>query len=429
MMITSATADLGGVVSEVFPPDPDEVLYGPVRPPSHAIEAGLRTGFGVAAIVIEVSRRVVAGASAGRSLEAAPTTQLSSPGDALMGAAWAAARVGGRAVELTGWASAPVVGLVLNPPLVPRVLRPGTHVDSLARRWRADRTGLARSAVASGQGAAPIAVEAVARVVDVDRFLAAVIDQIDVDALAARLLTRMDLTAAGQVALRRIDIDALAGELIDQVQVEPLVAQVVARVDTVGAVGRVMDELPTDQLVTAVLAHLDLDAVIGAALDQVDLTGLVVQRVDLGALVTAALDQVDLTDVVLERVDLATVINAALDRLDMTSLVMDRVDLPLVASTVIEEIDLAGTIRDSTGSVATEAVKGMRMTSVDADRAVARLVDRFTLRRKGRRLDAPGTAESLAGEVTSGGGSAGIAGPGVEDEADGGHPGAGEWGR
>jgi hypothetical protein len=75
---------------------------------------------------------------------------------------------------------------------------------------------------------------------------------------------------------------------------------------------------------------------------------------------------------------------------------MERVDLPLVANTVIEEIDLAGTIRDSSGSVATEAVKGVRMTSVDADRAVARLVDRFTLRRKGRRLDAPGTAEALA---------------------------------
>jgi PBP1b-binding outer membrane lipoprotein LpoB len=385
-------------VSDVFPPSPDDVVSGPVQPASHAVEAGLRTGFGVAAIVIEVTRAVAAGSAGTRALEAGPSGSSSRAGDTVMGAAWAAARVGSRAVELSSRVVSPVVGVALNPPLVPRVLRLGTHVDALARRWRAERAGLAQSAIQSGQGATPIAVEAVARAVDVDRVLAAVVDQIDVDALAARLLSRMDLTAAGQVALRGVDIDALAGELIDKVQVEPLVSQVVDRVDTVGAVGRVMDELPTDALVTAVLAHLDLEALIAAALDQVDLTGLVVQRVDLGALVTAALDQVDLTDVVLERVDLATVINSALDRIDMTTLVMDRVDLPLVASTVIEEIDLAGTIRDSTGSVATEAVKGVRMTSVDADRAVARLVDRLTLRRRGRRLDAPGTAESLADE-------------------------------
>jgi hypothetical protein len=418
-------------VSEVFPPSADEVVSGPVRPPSHAVEAGLRTGFGVAAVVIEVSRQIVAGASGSRALEAGPTGSPSRTGDTVMGAAWAAARVGGRAVELSGRVVSPVVGVALNPPLVPRALRLGPHLEALGRRWRDDRPGLARSAIESGQGATPVAVEAVARAVDVDRVLAAVIDQIDVDALAARLLSRMDLTAAGQGVLRRVDIDALAGELIDQVQVEPLVSQVVARVDTVGVVGRVMDELPTDALVTAALAHLDLEAVIAAALDQVDLTGLVVQRVDLGALVTAALDQVDLTDVVLERVDLATVINSALDRIDMTSLVMDRVDLPLVASTVIEEIDLAGTIRDSTGSVATEAVKGMRMTSVDADRAVARLVDRLTLRRKGRRLDAPGTAESLADEATSSVRDPGIPDPGPDpgDQPHGGAPGAGGWGR
>ena len=381
---------------EFVSPVPDEVVSGPVRPPTHGVDAGLRTGFGVAAIVIEVTRQVLDGASGGRALTSATRAQPIGPGDALMGVAWSAAQVGVSVAELTGRVVSPVARFMLSPPLVPRRLRPGTHVDSMARRWRSERTGLARSAAQSGQGATPVAVEAVARAVDVDRVLAAVIDQIDVDALVARLLYRMDLTAAGRIALRRMDIDALAGELIDTVQVDPLVAQVVARVDTVGAVGRVMDDLPTDQLVTAVLAHLDLEAIIAAALEQVDLTGLVVQQVDLGALVSAALDQVDLTEVVVERVDMATVINDALDQVDLTSIVMQRVDLPLVANTVIEEIDLAGTIRDSTGSVGTEAVKGMRMNSVDADRAVARLVDRLTRRRKERRLDAPGTAESLA---------------------------------
>ena len=103
-----------------------------------------------------------------------------------------------------------------------------------------------------------------------------------------------------------------------------------------------------------------------------------------------ALDQVNLTDIVLENVDLATVVNTALDHIDITNIVLSRVDLPLIANTVIEEIDLAGTIRESSGSVATEMVHGARISSVDADRAVARLVDRFTLRRKNRKLDTPG---------------------------------------
>ena len=63
---------------------------------------------------------------------------------------------------------------------------------------------------------------------------------------------------------------------------------------------------------------------------------------------------------------------------------MEQVDLVGVAEYVVAEIDLPEIIRASTGSVASEAVRGLRMQGVDADQAVARVVDRMLFRR-GRR--------------------------------------------
>ena len=56
-----------------------------------------------------------------------------------------------------------------------------------------------------------------------------------------------------------------------------------------------------------------------------------------------------------------------------------------VAEYVVAEIDLPEIIRASTGSVASETVRGLRMQGVGADQAVTRVVDRVLFRRAERR--------------------------------------------
>ncbi|HVQ88881.1 MAG TPA: hypothetical protein VMT88_11950 [Actinomycetes bacterium] len=135
------------------------------------------------------------------------------------------------------------------------------------------------------------------------------------------------------------------------------------------------------------------DAVVPSVVDQVvtsiNLTELVLRRVDLGRIVTSALDQLDLTDIVIERVDLNRVANAVLDQIDLDQIARDRMDLMGLAEYVVDGIDLPEIIRESTGSVASETVRSVRLQSVNADDAVQRLVDRVLVWRKGRSVEAP----------------------------------------
>ncbi len=340
-------------MSEVPQRDPSDALLLSIEGSRHVIEASIRVSFGAAALTIEVTRRVLAEAIGAQQLSPNPDSTVDTALDAVLGMAFAGAQTGLRAADATARFTAPVtstaLNLVLEPPLVPKQLRLGTQLNAFSRRWRAQRTDLVRSALRSGSLASPILVETTARVLNINQLITSVIDQIDMDALAL--------------------------ELLDRIKVDPLMEQAVAKVDIVEAVGRVMEVLPADQLVAEVLSHLDMEA-----------------------LIATALEKVDLTDIVVERVDLATIVNAALDRIDITSIVLNRVDLPLIANTVIDEIDLTGTIHEYSGSVATEMVHGARISSVDADRAIARMVDRFTFRRKNRNLDAPGDPESLVAQ-------------------------------
>ena len=82
-------------------------------------------------------------------------------------------------------------------------------------------------------------------------------------------------------------------------------------------------------------------------------------------------------------------------RLDLDAIIA-RIDLAGLAEEVIESIDLPEIIRESTGTVASEVVRGVRMQSIDADEAVARVVDRLFLRRRRRTTDAPGEPQSLS---------------------------------
>ncbi len=141
--------------------------------------------------------------------------------------------------------------------------------------------------------------------------------------------------------------------------------------------------------------------ILDAVLDQVDLTALVLRRVDLDAVaagldldaaaahldIDKILDRVDFDAVVARRVDLDAAaahldIDKILDRVDFDAVVAQRVDLIGLAEYVVDGIDLPRIIRESTGSVASESLRGVRTRSMDADQALAALVDRMLLRRR-----------------------------------------------
>jgi len=106
-------------------------------------------------------------------------------------------------------------------------------------------------------------------------------------------------------------------------------------------------------------------------------------RRDLDRTVTALVPII--VEEVLARIDL----DAVTQQIDIDAII-SRIDLVGLAEEVIEGIDLPQIIRESTGTVASEVVRGVRMQSIDADEAVARVVDRLFLRRRRRATDAPG---------------------------------------
>jgi hypothetical protein len=197
--------------------------------------------------------------------------------------------------------------------------------------------------------------------------------EILVPVLVDVFLDRIDLT---EIVVRRVDLDRVAGELD--------VDAVVARAD-----------------LDAAAARLDLDAF----LDRVDLTEIVIRRVDLdrvaqGLDLDAFLDRVDLTEIVIRRVDLDRVaqgldVDAVVARVDLNAPVA-RLDLIPLAEYVVDGIDLPKIIRESSGTVASEGLRQVRLTSFEADRALAQFMDRVMLRRGARR----------DGQVTEGGSGA-----------------------
>ncbi|WP_147543688.1 hypothetical protein [Aeromicrobium massiliense] len=235
-----------------------------------------------------------------------------------------AARVGRRAAR-------PAVRVVLDPPLVPFRLGP-VLLAAVERHGRAERAEARRAA---------------------DRLLVAVVPAV-VDHLG-RLLPVTDLVR------RNLDLQAL-----------------VADVD-VDAVLRDLD------LTALVSEHVDLDAVaatldVEALLGRLDLTALVAKHVDLDALaatldVDALLRRLDLTALVTEHVDL----DAVAATLDLDALVA-RVQLDVLARDVIAAVDLPEIIRESSGSLAAETVRSVRMQGISADSAVDRFVERLRRR-------------------------------------------------
>lgn len=95
-------------------------------------------------------------------------------------------------------------------------------------------------------------------------------------------------------------------------------------------------------------------------------------------IVAEVVTRIDVTELVAEHVDL----DALAERIDVAAIV-ERLDLAGITDDVLEEIDLPAIIRESTGSLGSAAMSDVRMRAVDADQAVARLVDRI-LRRASR---------------------------------------------
>ena len=170
-----------------------------------------------------------------------------------------------------------------------------------------------------------------------------------------------------KVVLDRVDIDGVARRLD--------VEAVVERLD----------------LTAIVLERVDLDALVKVVLDRVDING-VARRVD----VEAVLDRLDLTAIVLQRVDLDALVKAVLARIDIA-------DIVGLAEEVIEAVDLPEIIRESTGSMASDTVRGARMQGIVADEAVGRAMDRLLLRHGRRHTEAlgPGRSDSRATRYAS----------------------------
>ena len=188
------------------------------------------------------------------------------------------------------------------------------------------------------------------------------------ETLARRGAVRRDAVAHEIAELLDVLVPAVAVEVLRRLDLARLVQE---HVDIEGIVRQVD--------LNAVAEGLDIDAVA----QRLDLDG-VVARVDLDAVVA----RVDL-DAIARRLDLdglvATVdLDAAAARLDVEA-VIDRVDLIGLAQTIVAGIDLPEIIRESTGVVASDTVREVRMHSVSGDDAVARVVDRLLLRHHDRR--------------------------------------------
>lgn len=249
------------------------------------------------------------------------------------GAAYAALGAGATVVDLIGAAARPlfaVAGDVLA--LTGRVARIGPGERVVADL--VDRGGLVRAALerAAGERLRQLLLLAVETALGV-----------------------IDLT---ELVRRHVDLDALArGIDVDAVVARTDVDAVISRADVDAVVARVD--------LDAILARLDLDAIVG--------------RVDLD-LVT---DRLDL-DTIAKRLDL----DAVVERVDLDAVVA-RLDLAGIAREVVDAIDLTEILRQSTGVVSSDAVRGLRAEGMRADDVVAGFVSRVLRRPDPRNRTSP----------------------------------------
>ena len=313
---------------------PLRVAAQPPPPLEQLVEQSFSIAIGMTALAIEVLAEAVARTlgrepyaeeEAARDETDRPATGVPLLAGAAIGVALEGARWGARAATTMVRSAELFLSLLTSPGFVQEPLRQaGDRLGALDARWREQRPR-------DEEAAASFLRLLVPQIVD------AALDQIDLNELVAK----------------RIELD----RIVDHLDLD-----------------RVIDRLDID----AIVARIDIDRI----LERIDVRALVervpvdeiVSRLDFDAIVAS----VDL-DQVVRRVD----VQAVADRIDLQALVR-RLDLTAIASEVIEELELVKLIQDAVGSMTNETVGGIRVQSMNADRAISRLRERL-LGRSGER--------------------------------------------
>lgn len=186
---------------------------------------------------------------------------------------------------------------------------------------------------------------------------------------AARAVTRLPVLAPR--------FDALAARGERTVHTATSVVDALLRATVVKIVAAALEEIDLTRLIRD---NVDIDAIIDSvdldrAVARVDLDKAV-ERVDLDK----AVARVDL-DAAVRRVDLDAIVDSVdldrqVSRVDLDGAI-SRVDLIALANFVIDGVDLPDIIRESTGSLSAEAVRGVRSQGMQADDAVSHFVGRL----------------------------------------------------
>jgi hypothetical protein len=262
---------------------------------------------------------------AGRDVELVPDRTVPAAVDIAIDVGLRAAAVADGLMRL----ATPAVRFALSPPL-PRQFQLQTYLDAMAARGQAARTQADQYTMAFLAELVPAVINAVLDRIDLTQL---VLDRVDMD----RVIAAVDLDGITE----RIDVDRVAGRLdLDRVASRMDVDAVADRLD----LDRLIDRFPLDRI----LARVDIDEI--------------ASRIDLDAIVA--------------RVD----IDSVAARIDVPAII-DRLDLAALANQVIEQIDLPDLIRESSGAMASETLRGVRMQGMHADDRVNRIVDRVLLRR------------------------------------------------
>lgn len=272
--------------------------------------------------------------SADRVGAAGPARDVTEPvprvGDALVGAMLESSRLARDAAGLGGRVAASIGSRLPRPSLPGPARWPLLRLQRTAEIGRQARLTCEREAAALASALVP-------------RITAALLDQLDLTAIVLRHVD-LDVVARGldlDAAVARVDLDAI----IDRIPID-----------------RILDRVDVD----AVVARVDIDAII--------------DRIDIDAIARG----IDI-DAIAARIDLEAIV----DRIDIDAIV-DRVDLLGIAQYLVDALDLPGIIRQSSGAMTSDAVREVRMQSIQADELVGRAVDRLLLRRRARHIDLPG---------------------------------------
>ena len=306
---------------------PLRVAAQPPPPLEQLVEQSVRIAIGMTALASGVLAEAVARTlgrepyaegeashdETGRQATGVPLVAGAAIGVALEGARW-----GARAATTVVRSGELFLSLLTSPGFVQEPLRQaGDRLGALDARWREQRPRDEDAAASFLRLLVPQIVDAALDQIDLNELVA---ERIELD----RVVDRLDLDRV----IDRLDINAIVARIdIDRI---------VDRID----VRAIVERVPVDEIVS----RLDVDAIVASVdVDQV------VRRVD---------------------------VQAVADRIDLQALVR-RLDLTAIAGEVIEELELVKLIQDAVGSMTNETVGGIRVQSMNADRAISRLRERL----------------------------------------------------